>query len=418
VLPRRPRALPPPRTPPPRPHAPNTLNAPTPPRRPNQLSDRYGRKFCLFSAALLSAVFSAACAAAPSYWAFFAFRTLAGLGAAGTSLGAFVLATEAIGPAWRGPAGIFTQVRPPGWRQLPHTACIHPPLLGRRPPIRWRAAAWTGRPARRAPSPAPTLPRRQVFFIAGEFTLVLVAVVLFPASWRAQVGACAVLSGALLLVWPLLPESGRWLLAQGRGDDALQVRGALLPPGSHVACAAARRAAAGHAGTPARGLNQRVRLPRFAQWHWVLAPHSCMNSPLHARQVLKTFAARNGTHMPDHPLASLQPPPSAAGAAGGNAGASQQPRRLTLAAALRDWHIARRFACLSFSWFAVCLAYYGEGRVRAPGVGGGAGPAARGRGALAGCRGPSAAVAAHPPHPAQASPLPSAPSAAAWPCPS
>jgi hypothetical protein len=51
---------------------------------------------------------------------------------------------------------------------------------------------------------------------------VLVAVVLFP-RWRSQAVACAVLNGALLLLWPLLPESGRWLLVQGRQDDALKV---------------------------------------------------------------------------------------------------------------------------------------------------------------------------------------------------
>jgi hypothetical protein len=64
----------------------------------------------------------------------------------------------------------------------------------------------------------------QVFFIAGEFLLVLVSVV-FPA-WRAQAAAAAVLTGALLLLWPVLPESGRWLLAHGRKDEAMKVAGA------------------------------------------------------------------------------------------------------------------------------------------------------------------------------------------------
>ena len=62
----------------------------------------------------------------------------------------------------------------------------------------------------------------QLWFVAGEFLLVLVSVVFQP--WRAQAAACAVLLAMLLLLWPLLPESGRWLLAHGRKDEAMRVR--------------------------------------------------------------------------------------------------------------------------------------------------------------------------------------------------
>jgi hypothetical protein len=101
-------------------------------------------------------------------------RLISGVGAAGTALGAYIVATEPIGAGWRGAAGIASQV----------------------------------------------------FFIIGEFSLVLAAV-LFK-SWRGQAAACAAVSGAALLLWPLLPESGRWLLVQGRRDEALKVRGWLL----------------------------------------------------------------------------------------------------------------------------------------------------------------------------------------------
>lgn len=61
----------------------------------------------------------------------------------------------------------------------------------------------------------------QVFFIMGEFLLVIIAVVL-PA-WRAQFAAGAVLCGASTLLWFVVPESGRWLQVQGRAEEAQQV---------------------------------------------------------------------------------------------------------------------------------------------------------------------------------------------------
>jgi hypothetical protein len=66
------------------------------------------------------------------------------------------------------------------------------------------------------------LPVLQCFFILGEFTLVIIAVAL--SSWRGQFTAGAVLCAASLLLWFLIPESGRWLQVQGRGEEAYQVR--------------------------------------------------------------------------------------------------------------------------------------------------------------------------------------------------
>lgn len=77
----------------------------------HQLSDAIGRKYSIHLAAAISAVFAAAGTACTTYWAWLAMRLLSGIGAAGTALGAYILATEAIGPSWRGAMGIYTQVR-------------------------------------------------------------------------------------------------------------------------------------------------------------------------------------------------------------------------------------------------------------------------------------------------------------------
>lgn len=56
----------------------------------------------MFGATVVSAAFTAAGTACTTYWAWLVMRSLAGIGSAGTGLGAFVLATEAIGSRWRG----------------------------------------------------------------------------------------------------------------------------------------------------------------------------------------------------------------------------------------------------------------------------------------------------------------------------
>jgi MFS family permease len=193
------------------------------------LSDKVGRKRSAFAASAMAAVFTAACLGATSYWALLALRLLTGAGAAllqqgcagaimkarptgpvslphgaarwvpdapqththahvaggcpahtnthatgvgvaGQALGAYLLATEMIGPSWRGAAGIITQC----------------------------------------------------FFIAGEFALVIIAVAL--PSWRGQFAAGALLCAASALLWWVVPESGRWLQVQGRAAEAQQVK--------------------------------------------------------------------------------------------------------------------------------------------------------------------------------------------------
>jgi MFS family permease len=129
-----------------------------------------GRKPTAFAAAALCALFTAAGLACTAYWTWLATRMLAGVGAAGVGLGAYILSTEPIGAGWRGLAGINTQI----------------------------------------------------FFIVGELALVAISAL---RGWRAMTAAVAALNGALLLLWPFVPESGRWLQVVGRKDEAFKARG-------------------------------------------------------------------------------------------------------------------------------------------------------------------------------------------------
>ncbi|KAG2486334.1 hypothetical protein HYH03_015038 [Edaphochlamys debaryana] len=116
-------------------------------------------------------------------------RTLSGVTCAGLVLGAYVLATEVVGPTWRGAAGMLTQT----------------------------------------------------FYILGEMVLVCLSLA-FPA-WRHLTLAIAAFGAASLALLPLVPESPRWLLLHGK---PAQARAALLwiarlnralPP--EIACSAA-----------------------------------------------------------------------------------------------------------------------------------------------------------------------------------
>jgi MFS family permease len=85
------------------------------------LADSFGRKKALFGATAASAVFTAACIAATNYWVLVVLRLLTGIGVAGQALGAYILATEMIGPSWRGAAGILSQVRKSQQRRVKAT---------------------------------------------------------------------------------------------------------------------------------------------------------------------------------------------------------------------------------------------------------------------------------------------------------
>ncbi|GLI66645.1 hypothetical protein VaNZ11_010487, partial [Volvox africanus] len=105
------------------------------------------------------------------YWLHLVLRCASGALCAGQALGGYVLATEMVGPTWRGAAGLLTQS----------------------------------------------------FFIFGEFLLVALSLA-FP-RWRRLTLSISVFCASALLLVPLVPESPRWLLLHAKPDKA---RAALL----------------------------------------------------------------------------------------------------------------------------------------------------------------------------------------------
>lgn len=68
-------------------------------------------------------------------------------------------------------------------------------------------------------------------------------------------------------------------------------------------------------------------------------------------QVLGTLARRNGTRAPDQPLADVA-------ASGGTQNEEAAGKQETLWAALRDWHIGRRFFILAYTSMVMSMSYY------------------------------------------------------------
>eukprot|EP00191_Tetraselmis_sp_GSL018_P009447 CAMPEP_0177600314 /NCGR_PEP_ID=MMETSP0419_2-20121207/13552_1 /TAXON_ID=582737 /ORGANISM="Tetraselmis sp., Strain GSL018" /LENGTH=670 /DNA_ID=CAMNT_0019093289 /DNA_START=328 /DNA_END=2340 /DNA_ORIENTATION=+ len=145
------------------------------------LSDKLGRKRALLVSLLVGGVSGVLGGLSPSYWAYFFWRFLCGVGVAGIGMVAYVLGCEYVGPTWRGFLGVAAQY----------------------------------------------------FFAIGA--TILPAVAFFVPNWRTLsfiTGGCSIL---YILVLPSLPESPRWLLISGRKGDATATLAAIASyNGTHL----------------------------------------------------------------------------------------------------------------------------------------------------------------------------------------
>ncbi|KAK9810056.1 hypothetical protein WJX72_004057 [[Myrmecia] bisecta] len=136
-------------------------------------ANRFGRKTALFTSCLLMAFLGSLCSLAPSFWWYVLLRSATGVGVGGLGRAAFLLATEPIGPSWRGLAGLYTHA----------------------------------------------------FFAMGAALAPLLAL-LVPA-WRPLTFLSAAATCLYLLFTPSIPESPRWLLAAGRKGEATSALAAI-----------------------------------------------------------------------------------------------------------------------------------------------------------------------------------------------
>ncbi|KAG2484872.1 hypothetical protein HYH03_016357 [Edaphochlamys debaryana] len=275
------------------------------------LADSRGRKPVLFACTALGAVFTLLAGVSPNYSVYFLFRLLTGIGAAGQALTTYILATEAIGPSWRGTAGVGTQM----------------------------------------------------FFIVGEFVLVLIAFVFRP--WRALCFACAAFNALQLLLWPFIPESPRWLLVKGRRDEATAIltkiaAGNGRPMPTEPLAVAGEAAAAAEAPTAEDALH--------AEEGASLMGHPTANG----NGSTAKHAVSAGVSTASTSLSSTSAP-SGSGSAAGDAKAATANGNGTngkstandgkpvgmLGMLGKDRHMLRRFLVLAYVWLVMCMAYYG-----------------------------------------------------------
>lgn len=136
------------------------------------LSDSFlGRKGSLQVVCVLNAAFGLLTALAPTYWAYAALRLLTGFSTGSVGVLAFVLATEPVGPARRGAAGMSA-----------------------------------------------------FYFFSGGIAALAGVAALLPRSWRLLYAATSLPSLVFAVaVVPFVSESPRWYLVRRRPDDALRV---------------------------------------------------------------------------------------------------------------------------------------------------------------------------------------------------
>ncbi|CAK7338321.1 unnamed protein product [Dovyalis caffra] len=129
-----------------------------------------GRKGSLNVVCLLNALFGCLTAFAPDYWTYLLLRLLTGFSTGGVGLCAFVLATEPIGPAKRGAAGMST------------------------------------------------------FYFFSTGIAILSGIAYIFRSWRALYLASSIPSILfLVIVLPCISESPRWYLVRGRINEAMNL---------------------------------------------------------------------------------------------------------------------------------------------------------------------------------------------------
>eukprot|EP00197_Chlamydomonas_leiostraca_P012629 CAMPEP_0202879236 /NCGR_PEP_ID=MMETSP1391-20130828/33331_1 /ASSEMBLY_ACC=CAM_ASM_000867 /TAXON_ID=1034604 /ORGANISM="Chlamydomonas leiostraca, Strain SAG 11-49" /LENGTH=609 /DNA_ID=CAMNT_0049561553 /DNA_START=103 /DNA_END=1928 /DNA_ORIENTATION=+ len=253
------------------------------------MADHHGRKITLLASTCVATVFTIMAGCAPNYWVYFAARLLTGVGAAGQALVTYLIATESIGPTWRGVAGVGTQM----------------------------------------------------FFVLGEFLLVLVALIFKP--WRGICFATVAISAASFAIFVIIPESPRWLLAKGRVAAANLVMERIAHEnGTRMPLEPVAHGASGdgdHSGPAAVAAGSSDHLP------------SSSDAGIHHRHSDVVHGTGRSEAGGGHSIASVG---SAAGSqAAGAAG------HMTLGSMLKDRHIARRFFILAYVWMVLCMCYYG-----------------------------------------------------------
>eukprot|EP00201_Polytomella_parva_P022882 CAMPEP_0175043076 /NCGR_PEP_ID=MMETSP0052_2-20121109/2958_1 /TAXON_ID=51329 ORGANISM="Polytomella parva, Strain SAG 63-3" /NCGR_SAMPLE_ID=MMETSP0052_2 /ASSEMBLY_ACC=CAM_ASM_000194 /LENGTH=596 /DNA_ID=CAMNT_0016306039 /DNA_START=194 /DNA_END=1981 /DNA_ORIENTATION=+ len=268
------------------------------------LADSRGRKrsnlLCLaiaVSGALLTGI-------SPNFGVYTFFRFITGIGAAGQALTTYILATESIGPKWRGIAGVATQL----------------------------------------------------YFTAGEFVLVLVAVIF--KDWRALCFACAAISAAAAFLFPWIPESPRWLLVKGRVAEAnneirkiAATNGAILPanvlPGEGgEEGGASRERGLGTSDRPHNSNHGNGNSGGYSATAGVGDEEATGREP-------DSMALDHGV------ISASSIAPSVMTSSTSPDSTPNPPTKLTLRMILKDSHILRRFLILSYVWAVLCLGYYG-----------------------------------------------------------
>ncbi|XP_061351014.1 organic cation/carnitine transporter 4-like [Gastrolobium bilobum] len=147
------------------------------------LSDSFlGRKGSLTVVCILNTIFGILTSLSPNYWSYFILRLLTGCSTGGVGLCAFVLATEPVGPAMRGAAGMST-----------------------------------------------------FYFFSTGIALLSGIAYIFP-TWRSLYIASSIPSLLFILtILPFISESPRWYLVRGRIKEAMKIMSTIATSnGNHL----------------------------------------------------------------------------------------------------------------------------------------------------------------------------------------